>query len=108
MNGKRFFTIALLMSRIATADPTETTRLSWSPYDFLKEGYRNAPWVKDPFYPESGIFEVSGIISNEMAFINGQWRHPGDWLNGYLVKEISPKGVVLTRNAEILIVKMKQ
>lgn len=97
-----------LLSSVLLADNSPTERLSWAPFDFLKQGYRNAPWVKDPFYPEGDSLRVMGIISNEMAFINGQWLHPGEKVSGYVIKKIGPNGVVLTRNSEILLLKLDE
>ena len=98
--------ILCLISSITLADDASEERLSWAPFDFLRQGYRNAPWVKDPFYPQGDVLRLMGIISNDMAYISGQWVHPGEQINGYLVKKISPRGVVLTRNSEIRLLKL--
>lgn len=84
------------------------TRLSWGPYEFLKQGLRNAPWVNDPFFPEARAFRLQGLISNEMAFINGQWYRLGDNLDGYILKSIRPEGVTLTKRTEVLLLKIKE
>lgn len=92
----------------AQADaPLKGDRLTWAPYGFLEKGLRTAPWVKDPFYPESNVFKVSGIIAHEMAFINGRWYRPGEQLDGFRVREITASTVTLTRLSQILILKME-
>jgi hypothetical protein len=83
-------------------------RLSWSPYEYLRQGYRNAPWVKDPFYPEQNGFRLSGVISNEMAFINGKWLRVGDKIDGFEVRSITGKGVTLRRQGELIVLRIEQ
>lgn len=83
------------------------TKLSWAPLEFLQKGYRNAPWVSDLFYPNSRGMMVSGIISDEMALINGKWLKVGDDVDGYKVKSIKPEGVTLSRRSELLLLKMR-
>lgn len=99
----------------AEEKPTQTLseksfgpRLSWGPYEFLKQGLRNAPWVNDPFFPEARAFRLQGLVSDEMAFINGQWYRLGDNLDGYVVKSIRPEGVTLTKRTEVLLLKIKE
>lgn len=83
------------------------TRLTWGPYAFLEKGLRTAPWVKDPFFPDGNGFKLSGIISNELAFINGKWFRTGDAVDGYTVHHIAPTEVTLTRKTEIVVLKME-
>jgi hypothetical protein len=96
-----------LSAQAVSGNPT-VPRLSWGPYDYLKQGYRNAPWVKDPFYPEAKTYKIMGIISDQMAYINGKWLAPGDKLDGFTIKTISPQGVTLVRNSEIMVLKLKE
>lgn len=84
-------------------------RLTWSPTKFLEEGYRSAPWVKDPFFPELNVFRLSGVISNELAYINGKWYRLGDKISSYFVKQIAADGVVLMdRVGATLTLKMEE
>jgi len=85
-----------------------TTRLSWGPYDFLKQGFRNAPWINDPFFPESRTLKVTGLVSDEMAYINGQWYKLGEKIEGYTIRSIRPEGVTLARANELLHLKLKE
>lgn len=88
------------------AQKPKLAMLSWAPLDFLKKGYRSAPWVYDPFYPTAREFRLEGIISSEQAFINGRWIRQGEVVDGYEVKSITAAGVMLKRHAEILILKI--
>lgn len=88
-------------------DTRPLPRLTWGPYAFLEKGLRTAPWVKDPFFPESNGFKLSGIISNELAFINGKWLRHGDLIDGYTVRQIAPSQVTLMRKSEIVVLKME-
>ncbi len=99
----------LILSAAAAgwADASKQHRLTWAPYPHLEKGLRSVPWVKDPFFPELNGLKLSGIISNEMAFINGRWLRPGEEVDGYLVKEIQPDQVTLSRRSEILVLKME-
>lgn len=112
--GKLKFAAVLWgMSALAHAQPESLTsalapRLSWGPYEYLEKGYRNAPWVSDPFYPEARGFELMGYISDEMAFINGQWFRLGEEVDGFTIKAIKPEGVTLTRRAELMLLKMRE
>jgi hypothetical protein len=98
----------MMLVGLAAADTAaKGSRLTWGPYEFLEKGFRTAPWVKDPFFPEMNGLKLSGIISNEMAYINGQWFRRGDKVEGYLVREISGTQVTLTKRSEILVLKME-
>lgn len=102
------FVFVLWMALVARADaPLRGDRLTWAPYGFLEKGLRTAPWVKDPFFPESNVFKVSGIIAHEMAFINGSWYRVGQEIDGFRVREITASAVTLTRSAQILVLKME-
>ena len=103
------FTLILLLAGTAQAAPPEKAdaRLSWGPYEYLKKGYRNAPWVNDPFHPEARSFLLMGMVSNEMAYINGQWFRLGDTVGGFVIKSIKPEGVTLTRRSELMLIKIK-
>lgn len=112
----RLFTLTLALLAVSEgfANPAtpanvekNDTRLSWGPYEYLKKGYRNAPWVNDPFYPEGRAFQLMGMISNEMAYINGQWFRLGDTVAGFTIKSIKPEGVTLTKRSEIMLIKIK-
>ncbi len=93
---------------MASAEPShKETRLTWGPYAFLEKGLRTAPWVKDPFFPDVNGFKLSGIISNELAFINGKWFRAGDAIDGYTVRQIAPTEVTLTRKSEIVVIKLE-
>ena len=83
-------------------------RLTWAPYGFLEEGFRNAPWVRDPFFPDMNAFRLSGVISNEMAYINGNWYRQGETIEGYAVRDIGAEGVTLARGGSVLILKMEK
>lgn len=83
-------------------------RLTWAPYSFLEKGLRSVPWVKDPFFPEVNGFKLSAVISRELAYINGRWMRVGDELEGYVVREIQPSGVTLTKRTEVLTLKMEE
>jgi len=85
-----------------------TTRLSWAPYEYLKQGFRNAPWINDPFFPESRTLTVTGLVSDEMAHINGRWFKVGEKIEGYTIKSIRPEGVILSRANELLQLKLKE
>lgn len=85
-----------------------TTRLSWAPYNYLRQGFRNAPWINDPFFPESRMLTVTGLVSDEMAYINGHWYKIGEKIEGYTVKSIRPEGVTLARANELLHLKLKE
>ncbi len=88
------------------ASQSAPERLTWAPRDFLKQGYLNAPWVKDPFYPQGDEFKLSAVISDELAYINGKWYSPGEFINGFLVKEIKNNEVILTRRGRIVVLKL--
>ncbi len=114
MKGSLIIAYFLFLSASALASPEKkdlnesvSTRLSWGPYEYLKQGFRNAPWVNDPFYPEARILRVSGMVSDEMAYINNQWYRLGDVVQGYTVKSIKPEGVSLVRQNELLLLKVK-
>jgi len=86
---------------------TDPDRLSWLPSDYLQKGFRNAPWIHDPFFPDEGEYKLSGVISNEMAFINGRWLRIGESIGGFKVKSISPRGVTLNRRGEVVVLHME-
>lgn len=96
----------ILLTTVVCAQGERKDRLSWSGSDFIKSGFRNAPWIRDPFFPEEKKVKLSGIISGELAFVNGRWVKQGDSIDGYLVKTISPNEVILTKQAEVLVVKL--
>lgn len=81
-------------------------RLSWNLTPQIKAGYRNAPWIRDPFFPDMTKFRVTGIISGELAFVNNKWVRAGDTMDGYLVKRVTREGVVLTKRAEVVRLKL--
>jgi len=121
MNGVFVILMLAFFGRSAVATPAPapdaptkdlnqsvTTRLSWGPYDFLKQGFRNAPWINDPFFPESRTLKVTGLVSDEMAYINGQWYKVGDKIEGYTIRSIRPEGVTLARANELLHLKLKE
>ncbi len=103
-----FFFIFLATVAQASERTSIVPRLSWGPYEFLQKGYRNAPWVNDPFYPEARAFLLMAMVSDTMAFINGRWYRLGENLEGYLVKSIRAEGVTLTKRDEILLIKIKE
>ena len=99
-------TLLLALSTAQAAEKPKLAMLSWAPLDFLKKGFRSAPWVYDPFYPMAREFRLEGVISSEQAYINGRWLRIGEAVDGYEVKSISPQGVMLKRHAEIVILKI--
>jgi len=99
--------IISVLAFTAMADVTENHRYSWGPQSFLKSGFRSAPWVRDPFFPNQKKFLLKGIISGEMAYINNRWVREGDTLEGYTVKSISPESVALAKQAEFVILKIR-
>lgn len=105
---KMFWLLAIGLVMGATAFGADSnTRLSWGPYEFLEKGFRSAPWVNDPFYPETRSYEVLGIVSDEMAFINDKWFRVGESIDGYTVKSIRPEGVTLGRRDELMFLKLR-
>jgi hypothetical protein len=102
---RMWVTIVLFASTALGAD--SAARLSWGPYEFLEKGFRNAPWVNDPFYPETRSYEVMGIVSDEMAFINDRWFRVGEKIDGYVVKSVRPEGVTLGRRDELMFLKLR-
>jgi len=95
-----FFILFLANVSLANGSKADKERLSWSPYDHLRKGFRNAPWIRDPFFPHQKRFHLTGIISNELAYINGRWLQEGDEVNGYVVKTIHRRQVTLAREIE--------
>lgn len=87
-------------------DPSH--RFSWGPQDFIKGGFRSAPWVRDPFFPEQRKFSLKGIISAELAYVNGRWVREGDRVEGYLVKQITERSVALSKQAEMVLLKLDE
>lgn len=110
----KIFLVLILMIRVGELSAKEAglgaapSRLSFSPTDFLKKGFRTAPWVKDPFFPETNELKLTGLISQELAFINGKWLREGDVIEGYIVKSINPGSVTLAKNYETLVLKMQE
>lgn len=84
------------------------SRFTWKPGDHFKEGYRNAPWVRDPFFPDTKDFRLAGVISNEYAYINGSWLRVGETIEGYTVRKIAHDEVVLARNAETILLRLSE
>ncbi len=105
---KLLILISCLVCQGAPAAEKKESRLSWGPYEFLMKGFRNAPWIHDPFFPETKIFRLSGIISDEMAFINGKWFKLGERIEGFEVKKISAEGVTLARRGEVIVLKIAE
>jgi hypothetical protein len=102
----RVFLIAFFLGNILTADVVETRRYSWGPQEYLKSGFRSAPWVRDPFFPSQKKFKLKGIISGELAYINNRWVREGDKLEGYTVKSITAESVALMKQAELVVLKI--
>jgi hypothetical protein len=71
-------------------------------------GFRSAPWIRDPFFPEQRKFNLKGIISSELAYINGKWVQEGDKIEGYIVREIGTRSVALVKHAEIVVLKLEE
>lgn len=80
---------------------TTMKRLTWAPMDHFRKGFQNAPWVKDPFFPENNELRLSGVISKQYAFINGKWYRAGDRVEGFTVRQIEPKSVVLSKGTDL-------
>lgn len=97
------FFAALLLACARSYGVENHERLTWGPIDFLSQGFATAPWVRDPFYPAERPMTLGGVISNELAYINGQWVRPGETIEGYKVKSISTKGVTLVRGGDSLL-----
>jgi hypothetical protein len=83
-------------------------RLTWAPMAFLRQGFRSAPWVRDPFFPAEEPFKLAGIISQELAFINGKWVREGDEVDGFKVKDIESEKVTLVRRSETIVLKLRE
>ena len=99
---------ALLSASALAIEKSSGPRLSWGPYEFLEKGFRNAPWVSDPFFPEARSFQLQGLVSDEMAYINGQWYRVGEKLEGYTIKSIKPEGVTLMKRTELMLLKIRE
>jgi hypothetical protein len=98
--------IALFLTIVAFADTAEKSRYSWGPQEYMKNGFRSAPWVRDPFFPSQKKFLLKGIISGELAYINNRWLREGDTLEGYTVKRINSQSVALSKQAELVVLKI--
>lgn len=97
----------LILSISAGADTiTPTRRFSWNQEQYVKKGVRTLPWVRDPFYPTEQKFKLAGIISGELAFINGKWFRKGDRIQGYQVRMVMQDAVSLAKDGEILNLRM--
>jgi len=92
---KRSFLIFLfsLLSYGAT-DPN--TRLSVGIKRKPIEQIPPALWVRDPFYVEPDPIKLSGIISKQMAYINGKWFKVGDEIGEYRIHAILENCVLVT------------
>ena len=97
----------ILLGTNVYADLTNN-RHSWGPTEYLKKGFRTAPWVRDPFYPGQKKFSLKGIISNELAYVNGRWVREGDRVDGYTVRSVGTNSVALSKHAEMVIVKLDE
>lgn len=97
--------VLLGLTALAGEDPN---RLSWSHYDYLKGGFNNVPWVRDPFFPQEKKFRLSGIISAELAFVNGKWVKQGDFLDGYVVKSVTQNTVALMKQGELVLLRLHE
>ncbi len=83
-------------------------KLSWTPMEHLMKGYRTAPWLNDLFYPSKNTMHLSGLISGEMAFINGEWYRLGQTIQGYKIMTITGSQVELDKKGEKVTLKMTE
>ena len=85
---------------------TEARKCSWAQDSYVRKGVRNLPWVRDPFFPTEQKFKLAGIISGELAFINGKWFRKGDVIHGYRVTVVMQDSVSLAKEGEVLNLRM--
>jgi hypothetical protein len=103
----KWWWIAIAMqATVLCADLLDSHRYSWGPSEYLKRGFRTAPWIRDPFYPDQKKFSLKGIISNELAYINGRWVREGDKIDGYMVRSVGANSVALSKQAEMVILRL--
>ena len=99
--------LILIFNSVYAASEKLIERLSWTPVEHLKKGYRTAPWFNDPFHPYKSSLALSGIISDQMALINGQWYRVGETVLGYKILSVKASGVQLEKKGDSLTLKVK-
>ena len=99
--------IVVFFSSHGYSDPSNE-RLSLQPKSYLEMGYRSLPWSRDPFYPLRSQFELTGIIVNEKAFIDGKWHSVGEWINQYQINAVRSSKVILKRGDELFSLKLME
>ncbi|MBT5934425.1 hypothetical protein [Sulfurimonas sp.] len=82
------------------------------PFIFLVKKTKNKVKVEGKVNVKSKVKKVSKVISltmviNKKAMINGKWYRSGDLVNGYRVKTISTKSVLLVKSKKQLLLSVK-
>ena len=101
----RFFILFLLLVLSARAD-TDKRRLSSVMSAVQAPIFTTMSWARDPFFPSRDRFELKGIISNQMAFINGRWIKKGERIDDYELAEISLESVTLRQGDENFVLQI--
>ena len=82
------------------------------PFIFFIEKTKTDSKVKSDPNVKSKVKKVSKVLSltvviNKKAMINGKWYRHGDLVNGYRLKTISAKSVLLVKNKKKLLLSVK-
>lgn len=91
---------------VKKVEKQEGERLSWGPKEFLTKNIESVPWVNDPFYPIQKRAIVTGVVSGQMALINGKWLRVGERIQGYKVGSIDQRTVTLKKGSETILLKI--
>lgn len=97
-----------ILASAALAQESKTERFSWGAGEFVRRGYQNAPWIRDPFFPHTSRFQLGAIIAPDLAYINRRWVRVGDELEGFKVQRIAEKEVELAKRREIVVLKIRE
>ena len=93
--------LLFLIFAVAVVPAQANERLSASPLSYLSSGIESMPWVRDPFFSRPMRLEVSGLISGEGAFIDGNWVRIGENTGNFRLMEVHENKVIVRRGKEI-------